>query len=297
MKILSKVDYFGSNIGFSIHQHSLYQTQLGGFLTLSAVCIGIIAFLFFGKNLYLKQNPNIIASSVFPSETVTYPVNSQNFTFMWRLQDKNGNAVSLESTKIFPKIAYKVLDRHNTTQNLAKLQEVTTIYPKASICSKTAAISNELVRDFPLYNMYCLDWEDMDLELGKRDMKMEMGGGMDENYLAYISLEFTNCQIDKYGNPITSQCSDYLSVTKDLQQREVSVSFYFLTYSLNPQNYDKPFKLSYQNLFYHLDPTLIPHVEYSFSQDQLIDDSGWLYENLNLTTVVRLKNNLITYGL
>lgn len=55
--MIEKIDVFGISPRLYFQEKGLYQTKCGSILTIFAAIIISFAFLFYGSELYLKENP------------------------------------------------------------------------------------------------------------------------------------------------------------------------------------------------------------------------------------------------
>ena len=57
---LTKIDGFGKSYYLSFNKKLFYTTQLGGILTIFTCVIVLILVYLYGKEMYYRENPNVI---------------------------------------------------------------------------------------------------------------------------------------------------------------------------------------------------------------------------------------------
>ena len=95
LNFFEKIDLIGSKFHFYYGVSLQKRTALGGILTL-LIAITTIAFLFiFGKELFLKSNPNITISIQNDSKYEYINLKKENITFAFRIEKKSGELYNI----------------------------------------------------------------------------------------------------------------------------------------------------------------------------------------------------------
>jgi hypothetical protein len=270
---------FGQSFNFTIFKRDKFKSSIGGVITTISFILIVIVTLLFGKDFYLKQHPKVLTSTIFPKETVAYPVNSKNFTIAYRVEDTDGVLLSniLFINPIYYSYERDSQDNWNTIVSL-KLNN--------TLCNETEAVNNPHLSFLPLKEWYCIDWEGTDRYLHTKNLSVIMGGSWAERYVSYFEIRFDTCPLDSNKKVLYDQCIDYRRISKDLNMQQAFASFFIPSYSFNAENFTNPIQVNYLNPYFLINSNLASSVYYHFSQDQVIDDQGWIFEQLRSMTSI-----------
>lgn len=87
--LLKSIDFFGKEVSFNIDDDKNFKTPLGGVFSIILAATYLFAFLYFGRDLYEKNNPFFLVQNHRLELTPMWNLTNQNFFFGIRVEDEN----------------------------------------------------------------------------------------------------------------------------------------------------------------------------------------------------------------
>lgn len=105
MNILESIDIFGENIYFQFNKKEKLKTTTGGIFTLITILMGFAISFLFGKDFYLRTNPQLTKNIISPSKNPSFKLSNKNLTIPYRIEDNSGRPIE-DSIPLFLKVNY-----------------------------------------------------------------------------------------------------------------------------------------------------------------------------------------------
>ncbi len=272
------IDIFGTKLNFNLDKKEVFKTPLGGFFT--TLTMGFIALFtfFFGYDFYFKLNPVIYTNTFVPDEyDDPLLLTPENLVIAWRVENVDGSKID------FDKIIYPIQIEKYFKKNENESLEV--VYKKEmpiKKCDKSNAKINEFTNFFNIEDWYCFDWSD-----GEK----KIGGFWDGDYVLYYQLYLYLCDkgIDySSSNPSCTKMEDYWkSETKN--GGGMTISIMYPQYYLSSEDLVNPLRITYKNYYYYFSPKTFEIDRFFFNLITLIDDQGWIFEDIHSKTSLSLN--------
>jgi len=150
--ILKSIDMFGVDFKLNIKGKETFTTILGGIFTVILGMITIVLAWYFGKDLYLKENPSYLSKTTYKHYAPMYYLNYTNFFFALHVEDFYGLPIHNES---FFHFQFKYVDIENDPKSgtVKKINKITSDCEKCS----TVHIDNDTLNSKGLNDFYCSD--------------------------------------------------------------------------------------------------------------------------------------------
>ena len=273
MSILRNIDLFGDKFSFTIFGNTNYNTTFGGILTLLVICATIVFSCLFGIDMVTRNTPKVMIETVVPDNYSFIDVNISNFPIFWNIDDDDG--VPINSTNIlYPESIFYYMNFNKSTGNFQKVVEK--LLPNKK-CTREMVQNENIFNQFGLDNYYCLDWKDSGYPIGGTF------DGTDKLY--YFEQTLYRCPHDNFTTPNctnTTFLKNWLGQSSKFYYNIIYPHVYFA-----PGNYTNPIQIKYKMSFEQLSLNLFKKKRYFFSEVELQQDRGLIFES-------NYKSNLIT---
>ena len=245
MKVLQKMDIFGTPITLRIFGNEKYHNIISVSLSLITYISTIIFTYFFGLDFIFHLESQILQSTRTSKGYQFYNLSMNDFFFAWKIEDDESREINMTDI-FFPIIGYYSY----------KTDEIESIkYDKCE--NYNISIPNE-IKDY-----YCIDMKNYSL-----------GGSMEnENKVEYFFLN-----IGMYGMDINTK-SDYHNLIG--KYGTIYLVIYYPTISFVPEE-EKPYEISYTRKYIILDSKLVNINEFYIQKYIFEDDEGWVIPKIKI---------------
>ena len=262
---LKKIDFFGTQLNFTLFGNSSYNTKFGGIITILLFATLIFLTISFGNDFVMRNNPSIISERVIPDNYEYKSLNLSNMPIFWSIYDDDSHPVNFTGI-LYPQLILYVFKYNKTTQIMDKIDQ-----KSMSVKNCTGLVDNTVYKQLDLSSFYCLDFA----ETG-----YPMGGFWDSSYMVYYFEQvFSYCPDDKKDS---GKCTDTQKLKSFLGQNKKI--YYVMLYPkviFSPSNYSNPLKISLVEYFQELSLNIYKKNRYFFSQTDAISDNGLIFPNKN----------------
>lgn len=259
---LSVFDLFSLKPSYRItfKNKDVYSTCSGQIMTLILFILCVGTFIYFGLNMFLREQPGTIISAQYENFPEYMNITKDNFFLAFGLQD-NQSSFTIDET-IYT-AAMSIIIKNKT--NILKKTPVS-----VGPCSENDLPMNEEMNEYfienPILGMYCiLDY-----------FPVEMEGSEDSSYYEYIDLTINVC--DNATSAVICKTQNEISIFFS------SHRFYatFTPYSVNTLNYDEP--LNQHGAFFALpmDANTKALTTMTFEHIHIYSDVGVIFESNKL---------------
>ncbi len=260
INFFEKIDLLGSKFHFYYGVSLQKRTALGGILTLFIGIMALIFFFIFGKDLFLKINPNITISIQNDSIYEYIDLQKENITFAFRIEDFKGHFINV-SELLYIKIYYFASEPDNEGKYKSIIYEE---YMNYHICNDSDFFNENLTKYYG--TLFCPD-------LGGK----KFGGYFDSPYIYYFEFQIFFCKNgSKYS--INNTCTS-IQTLKQLfnEDNPIFFSFYYPVVEFNPLSYNNPLRVHHKNYFYKINYNSQRSDEIFLKKTILSDDKGYLF--------------------
>jgi hypothetical protein len=265
LQFMSYLDFFGVTFNFTTYGHTKFRSPLGGLLTMICAIVIIIFGIFFGMDFFTKKNPKVIQQTVYPDDYLPpIKISPENILFPWRLVDSYSRPVDFEG-KIFPRLSYLKYVQNSTGTILVAYSNL-----KIEKCNSKNIQIPEFSNKFNISEYYCVDWS---------DGNYTFGGNFDGNYVDYFHLDFSFCK-DSLVFTNNTFCSDFNSLLPFFYNQVVFFEVLYPETYFVPEESGNSTKINLKNYNFPIDPKLVRLDRISFTKLQILDDIGWILEDV-----------------
>ena len=272
INFFEKIDLLGSKFHFYDDVSLKKRTVVGGILSLFLGISTIIFSLYFGKDLFLRINPNVTISIQNDSKYEYLDLKKENIVFAFRIEDFNGHFIN-ESNILYFKIFYYSSIPDEEGKYRSKSSSEFVYY---HICNNNDFLKNEnLTKNYG--TLFCADFE------GKK-----FGGYWDNPYIFFFEIQIYFCE---NGNnySINNKCTSLKNLKKIFNKNYPAFfSIYYPVIEFDPFSYNNPLKVRYKNYHYDLSHLTQRSDIFQLKKTILNDDKGWLFNE---------KNNISYWGI
>ena len=218
------LDIFGVNYQFLIEGKESSQTYTGAWITIFYGLIVIGLFFGFGIDLYQRKNPRVSLNSETQPYSL-YTMANKNFTYAFRIEDKNG-ATFLDESIVTTKIYYQYYILKNGTWELQILETL-----QRKRCHDLPNYKEkEALYNISLNSWYCINFDNI-----------TWGGNWDGNFVAFFQVNAEQC-INSTSNNFS--CSSQQTISNAFINEITSGNLFYSDLSMYVQpalnNYTEP---------------------------------------------------------
>ena len=251
---IKKADVLAEAPKLKVNNSSSYQTFIGGLISLSLIFLSIIGSLYFGKELYNKDNP-IIIDSISDFDEIT-PLYLNNSAFEFYFVVEYDNYTYYNNPKVFQFRAYEErIIQIEGVQNLysreLEMQPCKTYYSKSELNNK---IDTDL--------FYCIKPNSTHIE-----------GFWGNTINQYIRIKLFKC-----SNTTNITCLPIEAIDKSIEGGILGL--YVKNSILKLKDYDNPVFYSFDDLYYSLNTEFIFTLSINLKHLLFQNDIGYLFENI-----------------
>ncbi len=271
MKLFKSIDIYGIPIGYEDSNSTKFNTLQGGFFTLIIGIATIIIGFIFGKELYLRTNPNIKYSKQLLDTSSVQIANMTGIVITF----VDSNVVPINHTNYFDTFAAVYSFNENSKISY---------YSKAPLvtCNESTypyGVSNFLKSNCVRGHCLCLD--------------PSIKYNITNNYVfpnsTFIHLPVYPC------NPKQRKCADDLSNV--LKNFFYTISF--VNSYVDGNDYNNPIKEYLETLSYQMSISLYKRIYVSITNNTFTSDNGWLLEDnkiIYFPQISQVKSDIIVYS-
>ncbi|EAR86309.2 transmembrane protein, putative (macronuclear) [Tetrahymena thermophila SB210] len=267
-RVLKQIDIYGQSIQLSFHKKNSYNTVFGGCISFIVLISFLVGCWFFGKELFLKKNPQVIMQERSVDNPKRIDVKPDNLIIMMGIA--NNNAQYIYDPTIFSVNAVQltqvlIQDPHTGKQTVQLVNNTKTIKQ----CSMSDVKIPDLVSYFQNLNytaMYCFDTQ-------KDQVFFE--GDFNQKAFSQLNIYFQKCQ-----NSTSSQiiCKSQEEIDKTLLLTKLSI--FMSDHVIDPLNFENPVSNRAISL-YSVASSQFPQETDLFLTNYYIDtDGGVFYQQL-----------------
>ncbi|KAL4474776.1 hypothetical protein ABPG74_001472 [Tetrahymena malaccensis] len=267
-KALKFIDIYGQNIQLNFKGQNSYKTVFGGILSLAFFILICVACWFFGKELVLKESPQVINSERAVDSPKRITMRPDNLIIMMGLA--NNSSVPFIDPSIFSVRAVQ-----ETTVNFTDAKTGTSTKKLIEIEKDIRLCTNEDVgilgvqsffRQIDISHFYCFDGYNEDVY---------MEGDFNTGNFSQIYTYFEKCQ-NSTQSPII--CKPQEVIDQILLYTKLQI--YMSDHIVDPSDYLLPFKDRGISL-YAITSSLLPQeIELFFTNYYIETDIGLLYKQI-----------------
>ena len=264
MEILQYIDLFGSTCHFYIDKKPKYYTEYGGIMSILSIITYILLFVILCHDDFTREIPTTTTSSIPSSGFRRIKPKTEKIFIPWRIINYVHEYIN-HTNILYPIITYRNGEK---IPNSTKTPLADKIIPY-KLCNETSMKNvdkNIFLIDFPIDQFYCIDMDDLYL-----------GGGWDNDFLYFISLDLYLCENGIDYNETNPKCTSFEKLS-ELMGNNNSWIFQFLypLVQFQPSNINYPGIILYKSGFFHLS-RWTNKLERIYMQENVInDDLGWV---------------------
>ena len=266
-KILENIDIYGQKFNFTVYNKLEHKTYIGGILTILTIFFIYETFVFFGKDFYLRTNPDFKNDRVQLLNYPLYNLSSNNFMFGFRVEDINRNFWN-ESHYFSFKVVYNNITI-SQAPNGTYFQTGNTINLDYSLCDKNILTNLNFSDLIDSKSFYCVKMNDTN--------PISIGGYWDYNFAKFIDVLLILCSND----PNKTNCASVDETLDLLKQQKFYLNILSMKYYIDVENIDNPLsrRLSYNYL--QIDINYFKKQYCYFKLGVLKSDNGLIMESVN----------------
>ena len=272
--VLSKIDTYGKSFDLNFDNKKVYTTSAGGLFTIITYLIVLSTIWLFGKEMYLKVNPILVAQ-------IDVQENRLNLTFninmAFTVEDTLGEPVP-NYTNYVNITAFKT--------NFTWSSDAKGYRPIANITNYKSFLCNS--GNFSKDVKHIFEKNSLD-KAQCFNLSQQLGGYETDNYFYYLTVQLTRCKnttndtaIQKISND--QICASNYEIDQFLNRNDNHMTVYYEQIIFDAKNHSKPVRTYIGNDYYGIDPLFCKNKDYFFQELKIVDDDGWLITSLKNRT-------------
>jgi hypothetical protein len=273
LKLLKRLDFNTVKVNFFVFGKESYSTAWGGVISLLNMIILGLVLASFGRDFFLRKNPQLYQKTVYPTPSNNYTIGKRNFTFVIRLEDSVGKQILNMDHLIYFKTEYYKKEIVNGSWAFTEIRTL-----NVSTCERDNFIDKEAFDDLNLGNALCPDLDG--LELGG-----ESSGG---TFRKFVRTVFLKCEEGK-KNLKNKPCGTKAEFDNFAQNR-IFLSFFYPKYYIDGDNYDQPMSTILYNQAEYIDPEMFKSRNLYFKKGELKTDYGWMLASEVTTSSISMDD-------
>ncbi|KAL4474782.1 hypothetical protein ABPG74_001478 [Tetrahymena malaccensis] len=227
-RVFKQIDIYGQSIQLSFHKKNSYNTVFGGFISFAVLCSFIVSCWFFGKELYLKQNPSVIIQERSVNNPQRIDIRPDNLVIMMGIANNNAQYIydpTIFSVNAVQQTQVYIQDPKTGKQTIQLVNQVKAIKQ----CSMSDIQIHELASYFQNLNytaLYCFDTE-------KDQVYFE--GDFNQQAFSQLFVYFQKCQ-NSTSSQVICQPQEIIDKTLSLTK----LSLFISDHIIDPLNFENP---------------------------------------------------------
>ena len=274
MKNLKHFDFYGGNCNLYFKHYPGPRTIFGGCITILLLILLILAFIGFGKNFYLRENPSSIIQYINLDQYTVQNITNKKLPIAFRIEDINNNLFDTEGKLFYFNVYQQIYKQIN-----GSMQHIDQININYRLCTKDDFINEGIFLKYGFRNTYCIDHSEFNLKFG---------GYWDGTEVYPLYFDVMKCQEGTVNNKnvnCSSEIENYSAI-----QSGVWASFFIPDYLMNPANYTSPLSLQFTNYYFQIDGALQKSYLMKLQTIEVQSDYGWILENPEVISALSLQS-------
>ena len=252
-----------SRITFQNNRH--FSSWIGRFLTLLTLTSFIGAFIYFGLNMMMHNNPNTIIAEQYQNNPEYLNITKENFFIAFGMKNITSGDFIIDESIYVPELS--IISKNKSMLWLNNVTKIT-IGPCEESDKPTTGNLVEYFSTNPITGMYCI----------KDYFPVEMMGSEDSPYYEYISMSLNTC-VNNVNNTGQSSCKSEEEIESFINENEFVVMM--TSFAVDPFNYETPFDQHGSLVSIPTNTFLLALLELSFQQLLVNTDDGVVFQNQN----------------
>lgn len=256
--LLKKLDFNSYYPTLKIDQSDSYKTTFGGFISIALIILHVIGLIYFGKEMFLKNEPiAIISAKDYGDLPPPIQVNNNGFNFF--LAVNTGEMITFIDERIYTVRATQTIFEFK--EDGLKINEIVLNYDK---CSKFYSSPEEISTQMTMHldTFWCLE---------ENSAKVQGYWG---SYLSEIQVIFSKCKNTTENN---NHCHSEEEIKSKLKSGYLTINTFNSILDIN--NKERPVFNYLQNDFYTLNDNLSFEVIFYLKQNEFSTDSSFLIDD------------------
>ena len=270
-QFLKYVDLFGKKCSFYVEKTPKLYSVTGGILSIIAISICFILFIFTSLDDFRRIFPAISISSVQPDGYHKIKFGKEKIWIPWRIRDYSNHYVN--HTNIFYPLIYNYysIKKSFGTGFEFKIKQL-----NYKLCNETSFINKSEIYyiDSSLDELYCIEMDDIDV-----------GGSWNSEYISYIEFDLYLCKEGIDYDENNPDCTKYENISHYKgENNSLLMSFYYPIVQFKANESINPMTIIYRERFYQIS-RYTNKIDRLFLQKNIVkDDYGWLINQYNETS-------------
>jgi hypothetical protein len=265
LDVIKPIDMYGIPLNFTTFKRDQFQTKIGAICTLLTLGSCIVLFLYFGKPVYKKENPNVVSQNNALDYYPQYTINSTTFPFAFRFENEKRVVQDL-SKYLYALPQYIQQKRNHIT---GSVDTISSQVLNITNCTKSL-VGRQHIAD-NLEGWACIDLNSVNVTIGGF---YDLGN----DYINYFKLTIFFCKTSDGVN--YSNCTDFQTINSILNAKvKMYLTLMIPDIAVNPVNITDPVSVSQTNFFFTMNPLLMRTDRYYYGNTFLQQDTGWLFES------------------
>ena len=278
-ELVLKMDVLSDSESLRMNKKRGYETLTGSFLSFLLFILTFIGSIYFGKDLWTKEEPIAIVSAKDFSnsfDSIVVDVNELGYNIYLAVEDRNFSYFS--DPRIFNFTAFNEI----TITNENNEQIYNRVNLEISQCNQYYSSQDALhINQQPL---------DVDMFFCLKPNQTQIRGYWGFHHSSYIRIYLSKCVNSTENN---NHCMPIEQIDDKLTGGMLST--YSENHLLDINNFESPLKRYFKDIFYSL------NIEFTFTLNiilkpiQFITDSGFILQNVSELSKTYLENSYLLY--
>jgi len=254
-----------------------YNSLTGGVFTILLFFLSICASFFFGKELYLKQDPTVILSNFFENDPAPFNLTKNNLNFFIGIQNTDFNYY-IDPTIYTIKISFNQI---TTSKKPDGKVEFSYKFNRVLMekCNLTKHFQNfqDLFNEDDLENLSCFDQDKME--------NITLAGSFGKKNFQYLEFSVSSCKNDTDSNII---CKPKEEIDKKLKG-----GFFIVNYVetiFDPKNFSYPNIYIKRDFYTSMSNKYFKEITFNLKNIDYISDAGILISSEETKNFVQTDN-------
>ena len=260
---LSNFDMFQFTASLAILGKSAYSSVYSSIASFCLLILYIALLIYLGIELFVKTKPFVVVENIIPLEHSKTPVNNNNFTILFRLENEEMQPVNIP--EITPKLFYYEYEK---TESGLKL--VVKKWSDPVPCTDIKIDPNPALSGLKLSEWLCIDWDNIRKKIN--DVNPTLGGTFEVDFFNYISITLNSCK-----NQTTNEgCSSTADIEARLNKKNHFIAVYHPIHHFDKDDTEEPLKVLYTRTINMISPNIAKQDRLTFGKVLISDDQNWI---------------------